>query len=650
MGKFEKGRVNREEAELEKAFRDMTKQPKNKKAASGKSKNKPNSKKVILLVCSLVLVLLAAVVGISIAASMPPADDGLILPNAYAAGINLGGMTPEEAKNALSLATHDTYSAQDMVITLPEEELRLTPGDTGIQLDVDAAVEALYQYGRTGTAKEQKAAREAAKTTDYVLDLIPYLSLNTGYIQEVMDQLEEKYNTALLQPSAAVSCDQPSLKAEDISEDVEHQVLTVTLGVPESALDIDALYGNILDAYNINTFAVSMEFTVLQPDQPDLEALYEQYCVEPVDASFDPETYDVIPETYGYSFDLEALKLLVSQAQPGEAVEIKLDYVVPTVLAKDLEGTLYQDLLGKCEAYQYSSPNRIANLNQACKTLNGMIILPGATFSYNKALGERTEERGYKMAGTYVDGVSVNTVGGGICQVSSVLYNCVMQADFEIVERYNHMFNTGYLPLGTDATVSWGTLDFKFKNTSNYPVRIEAVSDNGRVSIKLYGTDEKDYYVVVKNEILKTHTPSTVYKTMEKNNPDGHEDGDVIQTSYTGYDVKTYRYKYDKVTDELVEVVYEDFSDYNKRDKIICKIESDEPTVPETTVPEETTPEVTQPEVTEPEVTEPQVTEPEVTEPQITEPETTVPDSTTEGDFDAGTPGIGGVVDGEGEG
>ena len=156
--------------------------------------------------------------------------------------------------------------------------------------------------------------------------------------------------------------------------------------------------------------------------------------------------------------------------------------------------------------------------------------------------------------------------------------------------------------------------------------------------------------MVVKNEILKTHTPSTVYKTMEKDNPDGHEDGDVIQTSYTGYDVKTYRYKYDKVTDELIKVVYEDFSDYNKRDKIICNSESDEPTVPETTIPEETVPEVTEPEVTEPEVTEPEVTEPEVTEPVVTEPEVTVPDTTTEGDFDAGTPGIGGTVEGEGEG
>lgn len=638
MGKFEKGRGNREEAELEKAFRDMTKQPKNKKPASGGTKKESKSKKIILIACSLALVLLVAVVGISIASSATPADDGLILPNAYAAGINLGGMTPEEAKNALSLATHDTYSAQDMVITLPEEELRLSPGDTGIQLDVDAAVEALYQYGRTGTAKEQKAAREAAKTTDYVLDLIPYLCLDTGYVRDVMDQLEEKYNTALIQPSATISCERPSLKPEDVSEDIEHQVLTVTLGTPESALDIDALYGNILDAYNTNTFAVSMEFTVLQPDQPDVDALYDQYTVGPMDASFDTETYDVIPETYGYGFDLEALKQLISEAKPGESVEITLDYIVPAILAKDLEGTLFQDLLGKCEAYQYSMPNRITNLNQACKTLNGMIILPGATFSYNKALGERTEERGYKMSGTYVDGVSVDTVGGGICQVSSVLYNCVMQADFEIVERYNHMFNTGYLPLGTDATVSWGTLDFKFKNTSNYPIRIEAVSDNGRVAIKLYGTDEKDYYVVVKNEILKTHTPSTVYKTMEKDNPDGHEDGDVIQTSYTGYDVKTYRYKYDKVTDELIKVVYEDFSDYNKRDKIICKIESDEPTVPETTIPEETVPEVT----------EPEVTEPEVTEPEVTEPEETVPDTTTEGDFDAGTPGIGGTVDGEG--
>lgn len=588
MGRFEKPRTNTEEAELERSFREITGSGKqSRKSASGKKKTGagrgPNKTAIIICIAVALVVLLAG--GCSAWYYFGyTGDDGCILSNVYAAGVDLSGMTVEQATSVLKMSTDSTYAQQDLVIHLPDEDIRLSPADTGVQLDVDAVVADAYNYGRGGTAAEQRQARKDAALTSYTIDLIPYLGLDDSYIRSVMEDLGQRYNTVLTQPTVTVTGERPALEADALDEEAEGQVLIVTMGIPESALDTTALYGMILDSYSENKFEITMDFSILQPEEPDLEAIYAQYCVEPVDAVLDENTYEVVPEVYGYGFDLTAARNLVEQAQPGETVEIPLDYISPDVRAETIQATLFCDLLGSCEAYQSSSANRITNLDLACAAINGVVLKPGETFSYNETLGERTEEKGYKGAGAYVGGQSVTSIGGGICQVSSALYYSVLHADLEVVERYNHMYATGYVDLGMDATVSWGSLDFKFRNNTNYPIRIEAESDNGLVTVKLYGTDEKDYYVEMTYEVVNTYNPSVVYKEMSADNTDGYRDGDVIQTSYTGYDVKTYKNKYSKSTGELISSELEDFSDYNKRDKIVCKIKVAEP---ETTAPAE---------------------------------------------------------------
>lgn len=137
--------------------------------------------------------------------------------------------------------------------------------------------------------------------------------------------------------------------------------------------------------------------------------------------------------------------------------------------------------------FDVSDVDRSTNLKIACQKINGKVILSGDTFSYNKALGARTAAAGYKNGKIYSGGQVVDGIGGGICQISSTLYNSVLLADLEIVERRNHQFVTSYVGPGRDATVVYGLTDFKFKNTRQYPVRISASAQNGIATISIYG-------------------------------------------------------------------------------------------------------------------------------------------------------------------
>lgn len=146
--------------------------------------------------------------------------------------------------------------------------------------------------------------------------------------------------------------------------------------------------------------------------------------------------------------------------------------------------------------------NRVYNISVAAKAIDDLMLKPGATFSFNKIVGPRSQEAGYKTAGVIINNEMVEGIGGGVCQVSSTLYNAVLQADLEIVERVNHSTPVAYLPLGQDATVAYDYLDFKFKNnTANY-IFIKAQASNNSIMIRIFGADEPKKQVSVFSETV----------------------------------------------------------------------------------------------------------------------------------------------------
>ena len=204
--------------------------------------------------------------------------------------------------------------------------------------------------------------------------------------------------------------------------------------------------------------------------------------------------------------------------------ENKEEYQIELIITKaehttaDIGAEAFPDVLADfATKYEASNKNRTTNLALAVNKINGVVLMPGEEFSYNKVVGERTIEAGYKEAKIYSNGQVIDGLGGGICQVSSTLYNSVLLSNLEITERHNHQFTTSYVAAGRDATVAWGAKDFKFVNNRKYPIKIEASVKNGICKISIYGVKEEiEYNVDIEVEQISVKPYSTKYEE----NPD----------------------------------------------------------------------------------------------------------------------------------
>lgn len=546
------------------------------------------NRKIILF--SVLGVALVAVIALVIAIgslSGGLGDDGRILNNVIVAGVNVGGLTREQAITALHQASDKTYTGQNMVVTLPDTTLTLTPTQTGARLDVEAAVEAAYEYGRTGSLAERNAAKNQVASGEYHIGVLPFLSLNVDYIHQQLESYGAGFNSTYSDSYYRLEGDAPTLQGSaDFNAASTGQTLILNAGSVGQNLDIEAIYAQILDAYSLHIFAVDAADAAPQstPKALDLQAIYDEFYAEPVSATMDPETFEVVYEIYGYGFDLELATQLLSEAEPGTDVTLPMEFIVPEETYESLNGLLFRDVLGYAETPHTNNANRNNNLQLACASINGLVLMPGEVFDYNTALGKRTAEAGYKAAAAYSGGETVLELGGGICQVSSTLYYASLLADMEIVTRSAHSFVSSYITFGMDATVSWGGPEFRFANNTDYPIRIEAEVSDGYVKIGIIGTDIKDYYVEMEYQILSITDYETVYEDYPVDNEKGYEDGDIVQTAYTGYTVKTFRCKYSKETKELLSREEEAVSRYQARNLIIARVASAE-TEPSTEAP-----------------------------------------------------------------
>ena len=514
------------------------------RATTGKKQKKANKLSSILIVCIAVVAIGAIIAGSVFIYNKD--RNTLIAEGVSIAGVNVSGMTKTEAIQAVSDATVDTLANTAMTVKVLDSEVKIDPKAANPKLDVRGAVNAAFSQDKSGP-----------------VDLSTYLSLDEAAVRKALEELGSKYNKSLVQTEVRITGTAPNLTLE------------VTVGIPGYGLDMDKLYQQVLSAYRSNCYSVEGKCGMVEPAPVDLKPYWDQYHVDAVDATFAPNTFEINESIDGYTFDIQQAEKLIKEASQGTKVEIPFVSVKPKVTTEDLQGLLYRDLLSSCVADRGKDDENVnTNLRLACEAINGKIIYPGEVFSYNEALGRRTADRGYRPGPTIINGEMSSSIGGGICQVSSALYYCTLIADLEILERANHGFLPVYVPKGMDAAVSWGYLDFRFKNNGNYPIRIEAFSEGSKVTVKLIGTDDKDYYVKMEyvEDQSQTKLPNITIRELPADNPDGYKDGDYIIEPHTGCYIGTYRCKYDKKTNERISREWEAGSRYNKCDGILCKI------------------------------------------------------------------------------
>lgn len=464
-----------------------------------------------------------------------------ILPNMSVAGIDVSNMTVDQAKDAIVSTVEQ--DGKDISLTLTYEDIEEGLDVHLLAVDADQSARDAWDIGRgnffTG----------GPRLVSHMLGRSSQLPLALPENEPAQAALMERMERAV------------SAAAEDHGYQVEDDRLVMTKGAPVAAVnweDVKAEMAEELQSAFEERFSgksekvdVTIPLSASQSDQedPDFEAIHRAVYAEPKDASLDLESMQITDHAVGVDFDVQALKTAYQNAKSGETFSVPLTITQPKVTKEDLGGQLFKDLLGEGTTEVSGSANRKYNVQLSAEACNGKILLPGEEFSYNNTTGSRTADKGYKPAPIYQQGQSVDDIGGGICQTSSTIYFAVLHTNLEVVERHCHQFNTGYVRQGMDATVFYGSLDFRFKNSTDYPIKIvtNSYDSNGKryLNVKIYGTNPEGVYAEPRSDVYDKVTPTTVYSP-DPGVPRGTLVLDRKQYAYTGWSAHTYRYIYDK--------------------------------------------------------------------------------------------------------
>lgn len=348
----------------------------------------------------------------------------------------------------------------------------------------------------------------------------------------------------------------------------------------EEIVDLALTYcknDKVIDKYKYITKGVQRNFkTSITFDEDPFDIMVKKIKKEqnmaPINAliEHDWSGFKITPHQVGKSVDEAELKRNIKEqiedCRDGEDIIVNVIFKTdePKIYDSDLKSV---DTLVSTYSTIFSTSGfgRARNIEIAAGYINNRVIMPGEEFSFNKIVGAATSGKGYSYAKVIKNGVYIDEVGGGICQVSSTLYNAVLKTSLSITERRNHSKVINYVPKGQDAMIAYGVSDFKFINTFKYPVLVEAIVENKNLTFNIYSNKEgKEHIYQVRNEIAKEIKPKKeiIYDY-------SIDEGTVIveQEGKSGYVINTYRVKYKD--EEIVEKILVTESVYAGKNKIV---------------------------------------------------------------------------------
>lgn len=475
-----------------------------------------------------------------------------IIDGVFIQGIDVSNLSVEDAKSKLSSIVNE-YISKEITLKYGDFSKTLVPSQFNVNFDVDSAVQTAYSIGRSGNVFENNFA---------ILNAL----LNSNNIGQNMEYDSELLDALLLE----LNNELPG-RMENSGYYVDGTSLIIDSGKEGVNVDTEVLANRIAKALNeINNQDIVIEIPVVNvaPSPIDLDAIYNEVHKDPVDAYYTTDPYVVHPSSTGLDFDIsmDEAKEMLKTYQEEYTIPLKVTY--PSVSTNDIGSEAFPDLLSSFRtSFTSSNSNRSTNIRLCSEKINGTVLMPGETFSFNQVVGKRTPEAGFKPATAYSGGKVVQEYGGGICQVSSTLYNAVLYANLEITERTNHGYKPSYVDPGLDATVSWGGPDFKFTNNRDYPIRIVCDTSNKILNIYIYGLKrDTDYKVVLDAQYVSTVYFKTVY---QKDSSLASGQSRVIQSGSNGCKTATYKYLYD-ANGTLVSSECISRDTYNPHNKIVA--------------------------------------------------------------------------------
>ena len=483
------------------------------KEVKGKHEKDPvfSTKKIILLAISIIILLILSTIF-----AILNINNSNIISGVFIENVNISNQTKENATNIIN----------DKINTIEDIELSYGEYSTIVKLE---------EMGLEISAKEAiNDAINLGKTNNIIIDNYSILKANIFKTKFKLDITinEEKFEETIKNIQAEIP---EAIK--EYSYNIKKDELIITNGKAGEKIVKEelrkAIIKNIREQFNGNVNVITIPTKFQEPQEINIEKIYSEIYREPKNAYVIEEPFELHKEEDGVDFGVtmqEAKQILKEQI---DTYIIPLKITKPEIAIADLGDKLFKQTLAKYTTiYDAGNKNRSHNVALAAKTINGTILLPGETFSYNEVLGNPNKANGYKLATAYSGGKVVDSYGGGVCQVSSTLYNSVLYSNLEIVERYNHSYIVSYVPAGRDATVSYGGKDFKFKNSRNYPIKIVASAKNGVVSISIMGIKEETEYEVVLTSTVLSTTPRSVKYENNSSMEEGTQK--VIQSGYDG--------------------------------------------------------------------------------------------------------------------
>jgi vancomycin resistance protein YoaR len=391
------------------------------------------------------------------------------------------------------------------------------------------------------------AAESTIKTGVYAEDINlsgMTVSEATAAIQDYVDSLLDTDVTLI-----AANGNEITVKAESFGIEWANPELAeeaVTLGT----------HGNVIDRYK-TLKDLEHEGKVLDIKlSADVQAINDvlaQKCVKydqkAVNVSLKREngSFTVVDGQTGYVLDVEASIDIIydylTEQWDGQPCRIELNVAVDEPKGSAEELSQVKDVLGTfTTSYSTSGSSRSANVSNGCSLINGTTLYPGEEFSTYEAVSPFSEANGYYLAGSYVNGKVVDSLGGGICQVSTTLYNAVLLAELEVSQRYNHSMIVTYVDPSADAAIAESSgKDFKFINNTDYPIYIEGYTTSDKhITFSIYGKETRDagHKVRYESEVLETINPESDTIYADASQPIGYI---VTESAHIGYKARLWK-------------------------------------------------------------------------------------------------------------
>lgn len=468
----------------------------------------------------------------------------------YVKDVNISGKTKEEALQILDQELGSKMK-DCLVLEYKNVDYYLAIEQFNAGFDFESSVDYAYNISRTG---------------NFIEDITKYINVyfSNINIEPKLVYSEEALDEHLL----SIETKLPD-QLEQSDYYIEDDKLIIVNGKIGAGIYFDPLKEDIVSSLKDMSYSnISIDIPTYEkyPEAINLAAIHEDIYKVPENAYFTTEPYAVYPEVIGVDFNQEKLQNEINEEPLKEEYVIALDYYTPEVTTDDIGMEAFPDLLATyTTTYDSSNTNRTTNLRLASNKINGTVIMPGEVFSYNKVVGKRTIAAGYKNAAIFSDGQVVDGLGGGICQVSSTLYNTAVFADMTITSRNNHMFVPSYVKAGRDATVVWGSIDFKFRNDRNYPIKIESSVSGGKCTVSFYGLRrDVEYDIRIETDFIRSIKYQTKYDYGSS-----YSRGTVIQNGVNGQVIDSYKVYY--LNGQRVKSEKLDRDTYDAQAKIIAR-------------------------------------------------------------------------------